>query len=126
MVQGVAEEVDLPLIMPISAFLVLVGINSNLDNMVVYKQWKSVKTSMNNTEGLHEHSNTLTAFIAVILISHKYGALIKLKQSNFVHSPSATTLQWKRNQMVIFFPAATHHTQHSATDNTTALVDNIA
>ena len=112
--------------MPVPAFLVLDGLETDLDSLVVYERWLHLKESMIATEGLSEYLEALTSFIAALLTSG-HDSPIKLKQSTFVLAPCEVALKWKRHRMMQLFPSHSSTQAPSNNDSQTSiLVDKIA
>ena len=119
------ERAKIPLVMPVPAFLVLDGLKTDLDALVVYERWLHLKGSMIETEGLSEYSTALTSFIAALLTSG-HDSTIKLKQSTFVLAPCEVALKWKKHRIMQLFPANTAKVPNQSESQTSLLVDKIA
>ena len=117
------EEADLPQIMPTPAFLVFDAIDKDIDALIIYERWQSVKETLAETEGSLEFDNALTSFLIALLTPQENN--IKVKQAVFMTPPSPIAQKWKKLRLQQLFHTQTNTTK-TPTPSHTNFVEQVA
>lgn len=98
-------------VMPTPAFLILDALDTNIDALVIYERWNSIKDSLVESERMIEYDHALTSFLFDLRTTQEN--TIKVKQSVFMSPPSQIAQKWKNQRLHQLFH--NHQTVNTST-----------